>query len=51
MGLLGGPRRGAGYKVKRIVVHPHSRLSYQTHQHRAEHWVVVSGKATCIVDG
>jgi len=40
-----------GYKVKRIVVEPHSRLSYQTHQHRSEHWVVVSGKATCVIDG
>jgi mannose-6-phosphate isomerase len=40
-----------GYKVKRIVVHPHARLSYQTHVHRSEHWVVVSGKASCIIDG
>lgn len=42
---------GPGYKVKRIDVHPDSRLSYQTHEHRSEHWVVVRGKATCIVDG
>jgi mannose-6-phosphate isomerase len=42
---------GDGYKVKRIVVEPHQRLSYQTHAHRAEHWVIVSGKATCVVDG
>ncbi|MEX0426812.1 phosphomannose isomerase type II C-terminal cupin domain [Nocardioides sp. DS6] len=42
---------GPGYKVKRIEVLPHSRLSYQTHDHRAEHWVIVSGKATCILDG
>ena len=42
---------GDGYKVKRIRVLPHSRLSYQTHAHRSEHWVVVSGKATCILDG
>ncbi|HWM74438.1 MAG TPA: phosphomannose isomerase type II C-terminal cupin domain [Nocardioides sp.] len=42
---------GAGYKVKRIVVQPHQRLSYQTHAHRAEHWVVVAGKATCVIDG
>jgi mannose-6-phosphate isomerase len=41
----------AGYKVKRIIVKPHARLSYQTHAHRSEHWVVVSGKATCLVDG
>lgn len=42
---------GPGFKVKRIVVTPHQRLSYQTHEHRAEHWVVVSGKATCVLDG
>jgi mannose-6-phosphate isomerase len=40
-----------GFKVKRIVVNPHSRLSYQIHHQRAEHWVVVAGKATCTVDG
>jgi mannose-6-phosphate isomerase len=42
---------GDGYKVKRIVVQPHQRLSYQTHEHRAEHWAIVTGKATCVVDG
>lgn len=42
---------GAGYKVKRIEVLPHCRLSYQTHEHRSEHWVVVSGKATCVIEG
>ena len=34
-----------GYKVKRITVLPGGRLSLQSHQHRAEHWVVVSGQA------
>ena len=43
--------QGDGYKVKRIEVQPQCRLSYQTHAHRAEHWVIVSGKATCLVDG
>jgi mannose-6-phosphate isomerase len=42
---------GPGFKVKRIVVKPHSRLSYQTHEHRAEHWVVVAGKASCVLEG
>jgi mannose-6-phosphate isomerase len=40
-----------GYKVKRIHVKPGERLSYQTHEHRSEHWVVVFGIATCTVDG
>jgi mannose-6-phosphate isomerase-like protein (cupin superfamily) len=34
------------YKVKRITVLPGERLSLQSHQHRAEHWVVVGGTAT-----
>ncbi|WP_193605940.1 phosphomannose isomerase type II C-terminal cupin domain [Nocardioides dongkuii] len=42
---------GSGFKVKRIEVKPHSRLSYQTHDHRSEHWVIVTGKATCIIAG
>lgn len=31
------------YKVKKIVVKPHCKLSLQRHRHRAEHWVVVKG--------
>jgi len=34
------------YKVKKIVVNPENRLSLQSHKHRSEHWVVVSGTAT-----
>ena len=36
---------GEGFQVKRITVDPGARLSLQSHQHRAEHWVVVSGRA------
>jgi mannose-6-phosphate isomerase len=39
------------HKVKRIVVNPNSRLSYQRHAQRAEHWFVVSGRATVILEG
>lgn len=39
------------HKVKRIVVRPGKRLSYQTHARRAEHWFVVSGTATVTLDG
>jgi mannose-6-phosphate isomerase-like protein (cupin superfamily) len=39
---------GAGYKIKRLVVLPGHRLSLQKHQHRSEHWVVVSGSATIV---
>lgn len=36
---------GDRFKVKRIVVNPGARLSLQKHRHRAEHWVVVTGRA------
>jgi mannose-6-phosphate isomerase len=42
---------GPGYKVKRIEVAPGHRLSYQTHEHRSEHWLVVQGRATFVIDG
>ncbi|WGL53072.1 phosphomannose isomerase type II C-terminal cupin domain [Nocardioides sp. BP30] len=42
---------GDGFKVKRLEVLPHSRLSYQTHAHRSEHWVVVTGRASSVIDG
>jgi mannose-1-phosphate guanylyltransferase len=34
-----------GYKVKRITVRPGEALSLQYHHQRAEHWVVVQGRA------
>ncbi|HWR58079.1 MAG TPA: mannose-1-phosphate guanylyltransferase/mannose-6-phosphate isomerase, partial [Thermodesulfovibrionales bacterium] len=36
---------GTRYKIKRIVVNPREKLSFQVHYHRSEHWVVVSGTA------
>jgi mannose-1-phosphate guanylyltransferase/mannose-6-phosphate isomerase len=41
--------QGESFQVKRIVVKPGGVLSLQRHQHRAEHWVVVQGRAqvTC----
>ncbi len=40
---------GDGFQVKRIVVNPGGRLSLQTHRHRSEHWVVVTGLARVTV--
>ncbi|MET0582650.1 MAG: mannose-1-phosphate guanylyltransferase/mannose-6-phosphate isomerase [Pseudoxanthomonas sp.] len=36
---------GARHQVKRIKVRPGAQLSLQSHQHRAEHWIVVKGIA------
>ncbi len=34
-----------GFQVKRLIVKPGAVLSVQKHAHRAEHWIVVRGKA------
>tara|TARA_B100000686_G_scaffold212756_1_gene219681 strand:+ start:4990 stop:6429 length:1440 start_codon:yes stop_codon:yes gene_type:complete len=36
---------GKGFQVKKLIVNPGASLSLQVHDHRAEHWVVVSGIA------
>nr|MDJ0990316.1 cupin domain-containing protein [Desulfobacterales bacterium] len=33
------------FAVKHITVNPGARISHQKHDHRAEHWIVVKGKA------
>ncbi len=40
---------GDRHQVKHILVNPGASLSLQKHEHRAEHWIVVSGTAiaTC----
>lgn len=38
----------ARYKIKRIVVKPQATLSLQSHHHRSEHWIVVSGAAQVV---
>jgi mannose-6-phosphate isomerase len=37
-------------KVKEITVNPGERLSYQYHHKRSEHWIVVKGTATVVLD-
>ncbi len=38
------------YQVKCLMVKPGAKLSLQSHHHRAEHWVVVSGSVNVTVD-
>jgi mannose-6-phosphate isomerase len=39
------------HKVKRIVVRPGKRLSYQQHGRRSEHWFIVRGRGSVTIDG
>jgi mannose-1-phosphate guanylyltransferase / mannose-6-phosphate isomerase len=38
--------KSAAHQLKYIEVEPGGRLSLQSHEHRAEHWVVVAGQAS-----
>lgn len=37
--------RGHNYQIKHIFLKPKAQLSLQMHNHRSEHWIVVSGVA------
>lgn len=39
------------YKTKYIYVESNSRLSYQRHEKRHEHWFIVSGTPTVTING
>lgn len=41
---------GNGYLTKIILVNPSGKLSVQSHNHRSEHWVVLTGKAQVILN-
>ena len=38
------------FLIKKIVVNPQGVLSYQSHDHRSEHWVIIEGKAKVIIN-
>ena len=38
------------FKIKWMQVAPQQRLSYQSHKRRAEHWVIVKGRALVLLD-
>ena len=42
---------GDGFKTKAITVRPGMRLSYQRHARRSEHWFVVRGTGTVLLEG
>lgn len=43
--------QGNGFLTKMIHVNTGQRLSVQSHNHRSEHWVVLSGKAKVVLEG
>ncbi len=43
--------QGEGFLTKMIQVNPGQKLSVQSHNHRSEHWVVLSGTAKVVLEG
>jgi mannose-1-phosphate guanylyltransferase/mannose-6-phosphate isomerase len=42
---------GDNFKSKSILVDAGAQLSYQSHQKRAEHWIIIKGEGEVILDG
>jgi mannose-1-phosphate guanylyltransferase/mannose-6-phosphate isomerase len=42
--------KGENFHVKIINVSPGGKLSLQSHKHRSEHWVVIAGTATIVLN-
>lgn len=42
--------RAERFQVKRLFVKPGEKLSFQMHYHRAEHWIIVQGTASVVLD-
>ena len=40
---------GDGFAVKEITVEPGEVLSLQSHEHRAEHWIILAGEGVVTV--
>ena len=38
------------FLLKKITVLPEGVLSYQSHNYRSEHWIIIEGKATVIIN-
>lgn len=43
--------QGSGFLTKMIHVNAGQKLSVQSHNHRSEHWVVLSGEAKVLLEG
>lgn len=41
---------GPGFETRRLIINPRQRISYQAHDLRNEHWVVVSGALELIIE-
>jgi len=38
------------FLLKKMTIKPEGVLSYQSHNYRSEHWIIIEGKATIIIN-
>lgn len=38
------------FKSKVLTLHPHSQISYQSHKHREEHWIITQGQGEVVLN-
>ena len=39
-----------GFLIKELIINPKSSISLQKHNHRSEHWTIISGKAKITIN-
>jgi mannose-6-phosphate isomerase-like protein (cupin superfamily) len=39
------------YKIKKLVINPYQKISYQLHNNRDEYWILLNGNCDIIVNG
>ena len=42
---------GSNYKIKKLVIRSHEKISYQLHNNRDEYWTLLSNNCDIIIDG
>ena len=42
--------KNKNFLLKKIIVKPKGVLSYQSHKYRSEHWIIIEGNATIIIN-
>ncbi len=41
---------GEDFKIKKIIINPGKRMSYQFHNKRSEFWIIIKGSLSVILD-
>lgn len=42
---------GINYKIKKLVINPYQKISYQLHNYRDEYWILISNNCDIVIEG